>query len=134
MKDHALLESLILTVRGQKVLLDADLATIYGVPTKRLNEQVKRNADRFPEDFVFRLSPSDLADLRSQFATSSTKVFLGQYDGALKSQFVAATQAGRRSAPYDFTEHGAIMAATVLNSPETVKMSLFVVRAFVKMV
>jgi hypothetical protein len=73
MKPPALLDSLILAIRGQKVLLDADLAAIYGVPTKRLIEQVKRNADRFPVDFVFRLSPPDLADLQSQIATTSSE-------------------------------------------------------------
>ena len=103
MKAPALLDSLILTIRSQKVLLDANLAAIYGVPTKALNQAVKRNADRFPQDFVFRLSPSDLADLRSQFATTGTKVAPGQYDGVLKSQFVTAKQGGRRSAPYAFT-------------------------------
>ena len=103
MNPPALLDSLILTIRGQKVLLDADLAAIYGVPTKRLNEQVKRNANRFPQDFVFRLSPPDLADLRSQFATTGTKVAPGQYDGDLRPQFVTAKQGGRRSAPYAFT-------------------------------
>ena len=133
MNPPALLDSLILAIRGQKVLLDADLAAIYGVPTKALNQAIKRNADRFPVDFVFRLSPSDLADMRSQLATSCTKVPPGHYDGVLRSQFVTSKQGGRRSAPYAFTEHGAIMAATVLNSPEAVKMSLFVVRAFVKM-
>jgi hypothetical protein len=117
MSSTAPLENLILTVRGQKVLLDADLAAIYGVPTKRLNEQVKRNAERFPEDFRFQLTVEEADDIRrsrSQFATLNR----GQNIKYL---------------PHAFTEHGAIMAATVLNSPEAVKMSLFVVRAFVKM-
>ena len=99
------------------MLLDADLATIYDVPTKRLNEQVKRNAARFPEDFVFQLSQEEAAALlasRSQIATLK------------RGQNI-------KDLPYAFTEHGAIMAATVLNSPEAVKMSVFVVRAFVQM-
>lgn len=117
MKEHTVLESLIVTIRNQKVLLDADLATIYNVPTKRLNEQIKRNAARFPEDFVFQLSQDEAAEIlasRSQIATLKR----GQNIKYL---------------PYAFTEHGAIMAATVLNSPEAVKMSVFVVRAFVQM-
>jgi hypothetical protein len=111
------IDSVIQTVRGQKIILDADLARIYGVPTKRLNEQIKRNRDRFPEDFMFQLTPEEAEAVlrsRSQFATLKR----GQNIKYL---------------PFAFTEHGAIMAATVLNSPEAVRMSLFVVRAFVKM-
>jgi phage regulator Rha-like protein len=111
------IESLIITIRGQKVILDADLAKVYGVPTKRLNEQVKRNADRFPEDFVFQLDDEEAQAchrLRSQNATLKR----GQHLKYL---------------PYAFTEHGAIMAANVLNSPQAVKMSVFVVRAFIRM-
>ncbi|MGA2240509.1 MAG: ORF6N domain-containing protein [Verrucomicrobiota bacterium] len=105
---------LILTIRGQKVILDSDLARIYGVPTKRLNEQVRRNAKRFPPDFLFQLTSAEADNLKSQFATSSL-------------------HGGRRKLPYAFTENGAIMAANVLNSPEAVRMSVFVVRAFVQM-
>jgi hypothetical protein len=107
--------SLIIEVRGQKVILDTDLAAIYGVPTKALNRAIKRNGSRFPADFVFQLSPQEVADLRYQSGTSKTG------------------RGGRRYLPYGFTEHGAIMAATVLNSLRAVQMSLFVVRAFVKM-
>jgi hypothetical protein len=106
--------SLIRTIRGQKVILDSDLARIYGVPTKRLNEQVGRNAKRFPHDFLFQLTAEEAEILKSQFATSSS-------------------HGGRRKLPYAFTENGAIMAANVLNSPEAVRMSVFVVRAFIKM-
>src|ERR1017187_6643885 len=105
---------LIRTIRGQKVILDSDLARIYGVPTKRLNEQVRRNAKRFPSDFLFRLASAEADNLKSQFATSSL-------------------HGGRRKLPFAFTENGAIMAANVLNSPEAVRMSVFVVRAFVQM-
>jgi len=108
-------ESKIQFIRGQKVILDADLAVLYGVPVKRLNEQVRRNSDRFPSDFIFRLSSSEYENLRSQVATSSSGY------------------GGRRYLPYAFTEHGAIMAATVLNSERAVEMSIFVVRAFVRM-
>lgn len=105
----------ILFVRGHKAMLDAELARLYGVPTKRLNEQVKRNRERFPEDFMFQLTVEEFDGLRSQSATSSS------------------AHGGRRSLPYAFTEHGAIMAATVLNSPKAIEMSVFVVRAFVRL-
>ena len=106
----------ILVLRGQRVLLDAELAGLYGVTTKRLNEQVKRNAARFPEDFMFRLNRAETDALnRSQIATGSQK------------------HRDPRFPPYGFTEHGAIMAATILNSPRAVEMSLYVVRAFVRL-
>jgi hypothetical protein len=126
------LDSLILTIRGEKVIIDADLAEIYGVPTKRLNEAVKRNSDRFPADFVFQLKPADVASLKSQFATSNAQTPVSQYDGVLKPQFATSTRGGRRTLPYAFTEHGALMAANVLNSQEAVKMSVYVVKAFIK--
>lgn len=110
-------ESRIFVIRGRKVILDTDLAEIYGVAVKRLNEQVKRNEERFPSDFVFRIN-AEL--LRSQFATSNkAKDRTGR--------------GGRRYRPFVFTEHGAVMAATVLNSKKAVQMSIFVVRAFVRM-
>ena len=109
-----LVEPQILIVRGQRVILDPDLAALYGVTVKRLNEQVKRNAARFPEDFMFRLTQEEADFLRSQFATSRS-------------------HGGRRHLPFAFTEHGAIMAASVLNSRKAVQMSLFVVRAFVRL-
>jgi hypothetical protein len=133
-------ESLIVTVRGRRAILDSDLAALYGVPTKRLNQQVKRNADRFPDDFAFQLTPEELANLRSQFATSSSGPIRPQFvagsveDRVLRSQFATSrSHGGRRYQPYAFTEHGAIMAANVLNSPQAVRMSVFVVRAFIKM-
>jgi hypothetical protein len=108
------LETLILTIRNQKVILDADLASIYGVQTKRLNEQVKRNADRFPVDFIFQLNPAEKSEV------------VANCDHLKRLKF-------SKSLPYAFTEHGAIMAATILNSPEAVKMSVFLVRAFIRM-
>jgi hypothetical protein len=108
-------ESKILALRGHKVILDTDLAELYGVPVKRLNEQVKRNRERFPADFMFQVNAEELESLRSQNATSKP------------------SRGGRRYAPYAFTEHGAIMAATVLNSERAVEMSVFVVRAFVRL-
>lgn len=119
-------DDVILTIRGHKVILDRDLAMLYGVEVKRLNEQVKRNRDRFPDDFAFRLTPQEVTNLKSQFATSSSP--------GMRSQIATASaHGGRRKLPYAFTEHGAIMAATVLNSSKAVEMSVFVVRAFVKM-
>jgi len=106
----------ILVLRGQRVILDRDLAAIYGVTTKRLNEQVKRNAERFPEDFMFQLTPEEAELSRSQFAT--LKPGRGQ---------------NIKYRPYAFTEHGAIQAANVLSSPRAIKMGVFVVRAFVKL-
>jgi hypothetical protein len=100
-------------IRGRKVMLDADLAALYGVETKRLNEQVRRNAVRFPEAFMFQLSDEETVVLRSQFATSKPR------------------RGGRRYNPYVFTEHGAVMLASVLNSERAVAMSLLVVRTFV---
>jgi len=120
MKNHKSLipegqiERSILMIRGQKVIMDSDLAILYGVETRRLNEQVKRNSDRFPEDFMFRLSAAEFENLKSHFATSS------------------AGWGGRRSLPYAFTEHGAIMAASVLNTTKAIEVSVYVVRAFVK--
>ena len=106
----------ILILRGQRVILDRELAAIYGVTTKRLNEQVKRNSDRFPEDFMFQLSPQEAERSRSQFAT--LKIGRGQ---------------NIKYRPYAFSEHGAIQAANVLNSPRAIAMGVFVVRAFVRL-
>jgi ORF6N domain len=110
----AQLESAIYLIRGQRVMFDSDLAAIYGVTTKRLNEQVRRNISRFPEDFAFQLTAEELTNLRSQIATSS---FHG----------------GRRYRPWVFTEHGAIMLASVLNSDIAAQASVRVVRAFVRL-
>jgi len=103
----------ILVVRDRRVVLDSDLAVLYGVTPKRFNEQVRRNLRRFPADFMFKLTNQEVANLRSQFATSSW--------------------GGRRYAPFVFTEHGAIMAATILNSPKATQVSVYVVRAFVQL-
>jgi ORF6N domain-containing protein len=108
-------ESRILILRHQKVMLDVDLAELYGVSVKRLNEQVKRNQQRFPTDFMFRLTKREQESLRSQIVISKK------------------AHGGRRYLPYAFTEHGAIMAATVLNSKLAIQMSVFVVRAFVRL-
>ena len=106
----------IVLIRGQRVILDSDLAALYDVPTKRLNEQVRRNPGRFPLDFMFLLSAEEWDSLRSQIAT--LKMGRGAH---------------RKFLPYAFTEHGALMAASVLNSPQAIEMSIFLVRTFVKM-
>ena len=105
----------ILVVRGRQIILDTALAAAYGVTTGALNQAVKRNAERFPEDFAFRLTADELAALRSQILTSNSG------------------RGGARYLPLAFTEHGAIMAASVLNSPRAIEMSVFVVRAFVRL-
>ena len=108
------IERSIILIRGQKVMLDADLAVLYGVTTKRLNEQVKRNYNRFPDDFAYQLTTQEVATLRSHSATSKGR-------------------GGRRTLPYAFTEHGAVMVASVLNSPIAIETSIQVVRAFVRL-
>lgn len=114
-------------IRGRKVILDSDLARLYGVPTKRLNEQVKRNASRLPSDFLFQLTAEELEYLKSGSMASSSK--------GNRSQFATGSQKHRdpRLLPYAFTENGAVMAANVLKSSSAVRMSVFVVRAFVQM-
>jgi hypothetical protein len=106
------IQSLILTVRGQRVMLDSDLARLFGVALKRLNEQVRRNRERFPSDFAFQLEREAFTILKSQIATSRS-------------------HGGKRKLPWVFTEHGAIMLASVLNSPVAVEASVRVVRAFI---
>jgi ORF6N domain len=113
MQSHEQLARHILQLRGQRVILDLHLAQLYGVPTRRLNEQVRRNARRFPREFSFTLTNQEAAILKSHFATSSW--------------------GGKRKPPRVFTEHGAIMAATILNSSRAIEMSVYVVRAFVQL-
>jgi hypothetical protein len=105
----------IMVIRGEKVILDSDLAKLYGVETKRLNEQVRRNPDKFPNDFMFQLTKEEFSNLKSQIATSSS------------------SWGGRRKPPSVFTEHGALQAANVLNSPQANKMSVFIIRAFIRL-
>ena len=125
------LEPLIFTIRGQRVLLDADLARLYGVNTKRFNEAFKRNRHRFPDDFAFRLSTAEFENLRSQFATGRTQV--ADLPRGNWSQLATSPQRGHRYLPWAFTEHGALMAANILRSERAVQMSIFVIRAFVRL-
>lgn len=104
--------SKIYLIRGEKVMTDSDLAELYGIPTGRLNEQVKRNIERFPEDFMFQLTKSEFLDLKSQFATSSW--------------------GGRRTLPYVFTEHGVLMLSSVLNSDLAIKVNIRIMRVYTK--
>ncbi len=133
------LDNLIHEVRGHKVMLDADLARVYGVTTKRLNEQLKRNRERFPDDFAVQLTADEYDALRSQIATLENRsqivtAFQAHPDPRSRSQIVTLKRGQHRKyLPWAFTEHGAIMAANVLNSPRAAQMSVFVVRAFVKM-
>jgi len=112
---NALPAGRILQLRGHRVILDADLARLYGTTTKRLNEQVRRNRRRFPEDFCFQATHAEAEALRSQVATSNTG------------------RGGRRYAPFAFTEHGVLQAANVLHSHRAIEMSIYLVRAFVRM-
>jgi len=103
----------IYSIRGQKVMLDSDLAELYGVETKRLNEQVKRNASRFPDDFMFQLTIQEWENLKSQNATSSW--------------------GGRRKLPYAFTEHGVLMLSSVLNSDRAIAVNIHIMRVYTKL-
>lgn len=127
----------IFTIRGQRVILDADLARLYGTTTKRFNEAFKRNSSRFPADFAYQLKPEEFASLRSQFATLNAAVTGKQSGADMWSQFVTSSGPARKRGehrkylPWAFTEHGAVMAANVLRSPRAVEMSVYVVRAFI---
>jgi hypothetical protein len=128
------LSNRIVTIRGHRVILDADLARLYGVPTFRFNEAVKRNAKKFPDDFRFQLTRGEAANLKFQFVLSNTDV-AGSKESTPDSSQIAMSSRHRGGTylAWAFTEHGALMAATVLNSPRAVSMSLFVIRAFVRM-
>src|SRR6185295_4985860 len=108
-------ERRIYLIRGHKVMIDVDLAELYGVSTKRLNEQVRRNHKRFPSDFMFQLTKAEAENLRSQFATSRS------------------THGGRRSLPCVFTEHGVAMLSTVLNSEHAIEVNITIMRAFIRL-
>ena len=121
-----LIERRIYLIRGQKVMLDFDLAELYGVTTSRLNERVTRNQKRFPEDFMFRLTKKEAESLRSQFAISNAD---------LRSQIVTSNigRGGRRYLPRAFTEQGVAMLSTVLNSEQAIEVNIAIMRAFVRL-
>ena len=116
------IKTMIFEIRGYQVMLDADLAEIYQVETKRLNEAVKRNIDRFPPEFMFQLTQTEYDNLKSQIVTSN-----------LKSQFATSSWGGRRKLPFAFTEHGVIMLSSVLNSKIATQINIAVVKAFIDM-
>ena len=116
------IESMIHVIRGQQVMLDSDLARLYGVETRRLNEQVKRNIERFPDDFMIQLTKDEISNLMSHFAISS-----------LKSQNVISSWGGNRKAPYAFTENGVAMLSSVLRSKTAIEVNIRIMRAFTAM-
>ena len=129
--DVAIIENKIYEIRGQKVMLDFDLAQLYQVETKALNQAVKRNAIRFPEDFMFRLTTIEWNLMWSQFVTTYPKSQIGKE--SMQSQFVTASQKKRniQVTPFAFTEHGVTMLASVLRSERAIKMNIEIVRAFI---
>ena len=127
------LEPLIFSIRGHRVLLDADLARLYGVDTKRFNEAFKRNRHRFPADFAFQLTPEEFNGLRSQIATSSLQPIDSLRHNWSQFATSSSVHRGQTYRPWAFTEHGALMAANILRSERAVQMSIFVVRAFVRL-
>jgi hypothetical protein len=137
MKPKKPIESLILTLRGQKVILDADLAELYGVPTFRFNEAFKRNRERFPDDFTFQLTAEEFAARRSmnssQNAMSVRQSIQHEMDAPNWPQIATSSRKHRGATyrPWAFTERGALMAANILRSAQAVEMSVFVIRAFV---
>lgn len=129
-------EKLIYVIRGQQVMMDSDLARLYGVETRRLNEQVKRNIDRFPEDFMFQLTRQEAENLMSQFATSSSRLqfaILNEESKNLKSQNVISNWGGTRKLPFVFTENGVAMLSSVLRSKTAIEVNIRIMRAFTAM-
>jgi phage regulator Rha-like protein len=121
-KELTQIQNMIYEIRGQKVMLDLDLAGLYEVEVKRLNEATKRNIERFPDDFMFKLTQEEWDSLRSQIVTAN-----------LKSQIATSSWGGRRKLPNVFTEHGVLMLSNVLNSPEAITMSIQIIRVFDKL-
>ena len=128
-------KNVIRIIRHQRVILDSDLAKLYGVPAKRLNEAIKRNSKRFPADFMFQLDAQENTDLRSQIATLKNQQTANQGVTSNWSQIATSSSKHRGTTylPYAFTEHGIIMAASVLNSDRAIEMSVFIARTFVRM-
>lgn len=127
--------SKIFLVRGHKVMLDFDLAALFEVETKALNQAVKRNIERFPEDFMFRLTAKEWTNMRSQFVTASAQLIDKEEDEGMRSQNVTSWQGRRRAdlTPFAFTEHGVTQLGNVLRSERAIKLSLAVVRTFIEL-
>jgi hypothetical protein len=133
---HEFIKRRIFIVRGHEVMLDADLAELYQVPTKRLNEAVRRNKSRFPEDFMFRISASELRFLnRSQIVTGSLRSQFATLENSLimRSQFATASKRNIRFNPFAFTEHGVAMLSSILKSKRAIAMNIFIIRAFIQL-
>lgn len=128
MNDIQIIQSKIYVIRGQRVMLDFDLAAMYGVETKRLNEQVKRNIERFPEDFMFQLTKGEFEFLKSQNVISNSNE--NQEVTILKSQNATSSWGGTRKLPYAFTENGVAMLSSVLRSPLAIQVNIGIMRAF----
>jgi ORF6N domain len=122
----------ILTIRNQKVVLDADLAAVYGVTTKRLNEQLRRNRKRFPADFAFQLTADEFECFRSQIATSPRRIAGGEFANWSQIATSSRKHRGKAYRPWAFTEHGALQAANILRSDQAIAMSVYVIRAFIE--
>ena len=125
------IEGIIYVIRGHKVMLDRDLAALYGVATKVLMQAVKRNLNRFPADFMFQLAKEELKNWKSQIVTSNSNDARGGKN--LKSQFVTSSWGGKRKLPYVFTEQGVAMLSSVLRSPQAVSVNIEIMRAFIKL-
>jgi hypothetical protein len=131
--ESELLDPLIFALRGHRVMLDADLARLYGIATMRFNEAFKRNRRRFPADFAFQLTAGENSNLKSQTAISSSQSVDSVGEISRSSQSRIGFHGGRRHLPWVFTEHGALMAANILRSERAVQMSVYVIRAFVRL-
>jgi len=130
-----LIKRRIYIIRGQEVMLDSDLAELYQVPTKRLNEAIRRNKDRFPEDFMFQTSSQELTSLnRSQFVTGGLRPQFATLEDnvSMRSQIATASKRNLRFLPYAFTEHGVAMLSSVLKSKRAIQMNIFIIRAFIQ--
>ncbi len=125
------LSKIIHNIRGVPVMLDSDLAKMYGVEVKRLNEAVKRNIEKFPPEFMFQLNAQEYENLMFQFGTSSSQPIENTWN--LKSQIATSSWGGRRKLPFVFTEHGVVMLASVLNSPLAIRMNIAIVKSFIDM-
>lgn len=127
------ISTMIHNIRGHQVMMDSDLARIYGIETRYLNKAVKRNIEKFPPEFMFQLSSIEYDNLMFQIGTSSSELSESTEKFILRSQFATSNWGGRRKLPYAFTEHGVVMLASVLNSPNAIAMNIAIVKSFINM-
>jgi hypothetical protein len=124
----------IYVIRGREIMLDSDLAELYQVHTKRLNESVRRNKNRFPQDFMFALDKNEVENLRFQFETSNNNPLGSQIASLnMRSQIATASKRNTRFRPYAFTEHGVAMLSSILKSKRAIQMNIFIIRAFIEL-